>query len=200
MFREEIIGRARLILGDCREVLPTLTGYDSVVADPPYGMKKGDWDDLSSDWLALLGDAPAATFCGVAGMRSYPTANWVGAWVRLGSTQRIGWLLGFNNWEPILFYNIKKLDNDVISCPNSKGTSGHPTEKPLALMRRLVAKMPGETILDPFMGSGTTGVAAVQLGRDFIGVERDPAYFAIACKRIDEAQRQGDFLIEGVAA
>ncbi len=57
-----------------------------------------------------------------------------------------------------------------------------------------------ETILDPFMGSGTTGVAAVQMGRKFIGIEREQKYFEIACKRIEDAQRQGDLFIEGAAA
>ena len=57
-----------------------------------------------------------------------------------------------------------------------------------------------QTILDPFMGSGTTGVAAVQMGRDFIGIEREPKYFDIACKRIADAQRQGDLFIGGAAA
>jgi DNA modification methylase len=55
-----------------------------------------------------------------------------------------------------------------------------------------------QTILDPFMGSGTTGVAAVQMGRDFIGIEREPKYFDIACRRIEDAQRQGDMFIKGV--
>jgi site-specific DNA-methyltransferase (adenine-specific) len=55
-------------------------------------------------------------------------------------------------------------------------------------------------VLDPFSGSGTTGIAAVQSGRDFIGIEIDPEYFDIACRRIEEAQRQGDLFIEGTAA
>jgi DNA modification methylase len=55
---------------------------------------------------------------------------------------------------------------------------------------------PNQTILDPFMGSGTTGVAAVQMGRSFIGIERERKYFDIACKRIEDAQRQGDFFVE----
>jgi DNA modification methylase len=54
---------------------------------------------------------------------------------------------------------------------------------------------PSSTILDPFMGSGTTGIAAVQMGRKFIGIEREPKYFDIACKRIEDAQRQGDMFI-----
>jgi len=88
-------------------------------------------------------------------------------------------------------------------CVNGPERDGrHPTEKPRKLMADLVSDftMPNQTILDPFMGSGTTGVAAVQAGRDFIGVEKSPEYFDIACERIDKAQRQGDFFIEGAAA
>lgn len=77
----------------------------------------------------------------------------------------------------------------------------HPTQKPIALMKWCIGFFPkADTILDPFMGSGTTGVAAVQMGRDFIGVEREERYFEIACRRIEQAQRQGDLFIEGAAA
>lgn len=77
------------------------------------------------------------------------------------------------------------------------GRFGHPTEKPLALVGAWVRDFtdPGETVLDPFMGSGTTGVASVQLGRSFIGVEREPKYFDIACRRIEEAYKQPDFFV-----
>ena len=88
-------------------------------------------------------------------------------------------------------------------CVNGPERDGrHPTEKPRKLMAELVADftMPEQTILDPFMGSGTTGVAVVQAGRNFIGVEMNPEYFAIACERIEAAQRQGDLFIEGAAA
>ena len=73
----------------------------------------------------------------------------------------------------------------------------HPTQKPIVLMEWCLGFLPdARTILDPFMGSGTTGVAAVQRGRKFIGIEREPKYFDIACKRIEDAQRQGDMFIE----
>ena len=71
----------------------------------------------------------------------------------------------------------------------SQGRS-HPHEKPVSLMASLVAKVCGQCILDPFMGSGTTGVACMNLGRKFIGIEREPKYFDIACRRIEDAQRQ----------
>ena len=73
-----------------------------------------------------------------------------------------------------------------------KGPAPHPTTKPVPLMAELIGLFSNSdtTILDPFMGSGTTGVAAVQMGRKFIGIEREPKYFEIACKRIEDAQRQ----------
>lgn len=87
------------------------------------------------------------------------------------------------------------------AAPTSK--HGHPTEKPVPLMLymvRLSVRKSG-VVLDPFMGSGTTGVAAVQMGRQFIGIEREPKYFDIACKRIEDAQRMGDmFGFNGTAA
>ena len=85
---------------------------------------------------------------------------------------------------------------------NGEREGTHPTEKPRKLMSEIIGDFTNadQTILDPFMGSGTTGVAAVQMGRDFIGIEREERYFDIACKRIEDAQRQGDFFIDGVAA
>lgn len=89
----------------------------------------------------------------------------------------------------------------VWTVPKGIG-DGHPTQKPVPLLKAWVSDFTdeGETILDPFMGSGTTGVAAVQMGRDFIGIEREPKYFDIACRRIEQAQRQGDLFIDGAAA
>ena len=87
-------------------------------------------------------------------------------------------------------------------CVNNSERDGqHPTEKPRRLMAELIRDFTNvdQTVLDPFMGSGTTGVAAVQMGRKFIGVEKEELYFDIACRRIEAAQRQGDFFIEGAA-
>jgi site-specific DNA-methyltransferase (adenine-specific)/modification methylase len=76
--------------------------------------------------------------------------------------------------------------------------NGHPTQKPIALMKWCIeqCKNNPQTILDPFMGSGTTGVAAVQMGRKFVGIEREPKYFDIACRRIEDAQKQADMFAE----
>ncbi len=87
----------------------------------------------------------------------------------------------------------------LVNNPEREGT--HPTEKPRRLMSEILGDFTNhdQLILDPFMGSGTTGVAAVQMGRDFIGIEREPKYFDIACRRIEQAQRQGDLFIAGAA-
>ncbi len=73
----------------------------------------------------------------------------------------------------------------------------HPTQKPVEVMKWCLGFVAdAKTILDPFMGSGTTGVAAVKLGRKFIGIEIEPKYFDIACRRISEALKQPDMFIE----
>lgn len=81
-------------------------------------------------------------------------------------------------------------------APVGKSEFGHPTVKPLPLMLKVVRNVNAETILDPFMGSGTTGVACVRLGRKFIGIEVEPRYFDIACRRIEQAYAQGDMFRE----
>ena len=90
------------------------------------------------------------------------------------------------------------LSAEIYENVNTDEAVGHPTQKPLKLFSNLIETYTdnAQTILDPFMGSGTTGVAAVQMGRKFIGIEREPKYFDIACKRIEDAQRQGDMFLE----
>lgn len=174
--------------GDCRDILPTLEPVDLVLTDPPYGMKKADWDmDIVpvDSWLPVARKlAPTVFFTGVKGMYDYPRPDWVMAWFRLGSTQRNGALRGFNNWEPILTYGLGSLQNDVISIPNFPDVDGHPTPKPLKLITTVLARLPGDLILDPFMGSGTTLRAAKDLGRKAIGIEIEERYCEIAAKRM----------------
>ena len=90
-------------------------------------------------------------------------------------------------------------ESNVLYCPpvQSMAKNGrlHPNEKPVALIERLLRKCPKGAILDPFMGSGTTLVACQRMGRHGTGIELDPDYFAIACKRVDEAARQPDLFI-----
>jgi len=177
--------------GDCREVL-SLVRADVIATDPPYGMGHVEWDAQIvpvESWLPLaLAVAPVVLFCGVQGVYDYPKPTWIGAWVRLGSTQRNGALRGFNNWEPILMYGLPSLANDVIAVPNFPDVSAdrHPTPKPLRLMARLLALLPQGAVLDPFMGSGTTLVAAKQSHRRAIGIGINERYCEIAAQRLQQ--------------
>lgn len=87
----------------------------------------------------------------------------------------------------------------ILAANGQDGEIDHPTVKPLPVMQKIVANVTGQLICDPFMGSGSTGVAAVQMARDFIGIERDPKFFDIACRRLDQAQRQADLFLSEVA-
>jgi site-specific DNA-methyltransferase (adenine-specific)/modification methylase len=110
---------------------------------------------------------------------------------------------GFNSFSPVAFYGVAPgLNNgsrpSAIASTAAAEENGHPCPKPIGWMRWLVghASADGEIVLDPFMGSGTTGVACVSLGRRFVGIEIDPHYFDIACRRIDDAAKQRDLFIE----
>lgn len=106
---------------------------------------------------------------------------------------------GFNSLAPIALYgkgagmNSRGCRATVLQSNERADDNGHPCPKPLGWMTWLVdlGSLAGDAILDPFMGSGTTGVAAIQLGRKFIGIERDERYFEIACRRIEQAVAQG---------
>jgi site-specific DNA-methyltransferase (adenine-specific) len=110
---------------------------------------------------------------------------------------------GFNSFSPVAFYGTAPglqggSRPSAIRSTEAAEENGHPCPKPLGWMKWLVihASLAGETILDPFMGSGTTGVAAVRLGRKFIGIEIDQGYFDIACRRIEEAYKQPDMFVQ----
>lgn len=131
----------------------------------------------------------------------YPVPEDMGCFYSGSGTGMGRW--GFTCMQPILYYGKDPylragLGSRPNSCgqtyPNDANSQAHPCAKPLPMIVWLVnrASLPSETVLDPFMGSGTTGVACVQLGRSFIGIEREPKYFDVACRRLEEAQRQGD--------
>ncbi len=218
MIEPVTIGRAKLYLGDCREVIaswPECFRVAAVVSDPPYGLGdklsttsgQGQWGKLhcegGHDWDQAVPDNIAEV---VALGRD--AIIWGGNYFNL--PPRRGWLL----WDKIVREFSSghaemawtTLDQPVRAFNYSHGALAsenkeHPTQKPLPLMKWCLGFLPdAQTILDPFMGSGTTGVAAVQMGKDFIGIEREPKYFDIACRRIEQAQRQGDLFIEGAAA
>ena len=129
-----------------------------------------------------------------------PTKCWL-VWDKLnGDTDFADCELAWTNL-PKAVRRIAYLWNGCMRA-NGETRGDHPTQKPIGVMKWAIRHLPdnAQTILDPFMGSGTTGVAAVQMGRDFIGIEREPKYFDIACRRIEQAQRQGDMFITDTAA
>lgn len=221
-YREEIIGNARLILGDCREVLPGLGKVDAVVTDPPYKFEKSKrgnaprgaakknktFNRLFSGGLHNgfhFSDIPEAQnviiFCAKNQLPELLSNVWAvddQRWMLIvWNKSKHQHLTG--SYAPDTEYIIHQWKAGGLAKTGlprfffgaSEQETPHPTEKPVWLMRALL-KAVGGSILDPFMGSGTTGVAAVQMGRQFIGIERDPDYFDIACRRIEDAQRQGD--------
>jgi DNA modification methylase len=216
--REETIGDCRLIQADAQEVLPTLNGLDAVVTDPPYGMAfRSNYRKVRHQALQNDDCQTALTWaCELEPRHSgYVFARWDAIRDVPAPRSCITWIK--NNWsmgdlqheharqtEAILFYPGPKHDfpagrpTDVLDARRTDN-SLHPTQKPVALMRAVVRWTRG-TVCDPFMGSGTTGVACAKLGRKFIGVEIDPRYFDIACERIREAYRQPDMFTQPAAS
>ena len=214
--RVEQIGDARLILGDCLEILPTLPKVDAVITDPPYGIgyskgTGGKGNHTRRNIEAIAGDdAPfdpspwLAWPCIMWGANHYsgrlPHGRWL-AWNKLGTLEP------WDSFSDVEFAWQNQRGADRIFnllwkgiCQGEKddgGSRGHPTQKPVALMKWCLGFVPdAQTILDPFMGSGTTGVACAQLGRKFIGIEIEPRYFDIACRRIERAYAQGKLFQE----
>ncbi len=198
-------GTIRLCLGDSLKILPTLEGVDVIITDPPYGTgiaPRGgrlegtidestryipDWDVYSEEWMQMI-RVPAGVFC--AQKTIFRTAN---------ALQADGILLYCKNnptplgtsWEPFLTCGWKRpLQWQHWIGYNAGAGQQHPTQKPVSLMNWIVRHAPSGTVCDPFMGSGTTGVACVQLGRRFIGIEREREYFEIAKKRIAKELEQ----------
>lgn len=220
-YREEIIGPCRLILGDCRVILLQLGRVDAVVTDPPYGIAfcKGSGgkgmsrirnaapifgDDADFDpgpWLSY----PHVILWGANHFAArLPHGRWL-AWDKLAGVPE------FDSFSDVEFAWCKGRGKDRIFnhlwkgvIKESEKTAGkaqerwHPTQKPVALMRWCIEQLPEtcDVILDPYMGSGSTGVACVKLGRRFIGIEIESKYFEIAIRRIESAVRQPDLFIK----
>ncbi len=206
--RKEQIGPHTLYLGDCREILPTLGRVDAVVTDPPYGTQVTDWDTpISNETVALIAEKAlhySVWFYSNTRLASLLTAlraadrdTWVAVWHKSNS---VGFERRFApQWVPIVIAyqgNPPFWGKDLCYCPIKIQSIDHPTPKQLGVTKWCVLRSSAQTILDPFMGSGTTGVACVKLGRKFIGIEIDEDYFNIACKRIEEAMRQPDLFVE----
>lgn len=192
----------KLILGDCLEVLKTLPdkSFDYIVTDPPYGvsMLRGD----SRIKGRIVGDEFPPS---IGWMAEYPSIIWGGNNFCDQLPRSTGWLVWYKYAPDESHHSQAELawTNTVKTIRHwSEQYSGfmrqregqfHPTQKPINLMIWAMnrSNIPvGATVLDPFMGSGTTGVACVQTGRNFIGIEIDPGYFSIAERRIKDAQAQ----------
>lgn len=229
--REEIINDCRLILGDCRDVLPTLGKFDLLLTDPPYKVITGgsgiddchtrpsgilkENSQLMDDVPEFMSWIPIAYESLNSESHAYIMSNFSCLHEMWGCSISSGFnahnLLVWekNNNTPSQFYmknceytlflrkGRAKYINDIggsKTVHKFTNTSGrqHPTEKPVDLMMFYVKNSTNNTslVLDPFMGSGTTGVACANLGRKFTGIEREPKYFDIACRRIEDAYRQ----------
>jgi DNA modification methylase len=209
---EHIAEGVTLHLGDCREILPTLGKFDACVTDPPYGIgmdggnvgykgfndfAKLEWDNAPPDqptlelilkaadqhiiWGGNYFDLPPSRCFLVwdkgAGFKGRTYAECELAWASMDANARL-------------------IEHDPLARGDYRGKE-HPTQKPVAVMKWCLAQVPtAKSILDPFMGSGSTGVAAVNAGRKFTGIELEPSYFDIACRRISEATKQTDLFIE----
>jgi DNA modification methylase len=189
-----------LFLGDCLERMGEIESgtVDAIITDPPYGLDfRGQaWDAFIPAWLGEARRiAPVVIFTTApTTLWDYPRPDWVCCWYREASNSRSQLRGGFNHWSPILVYGRPKFPVDskklhAIQHAYPRGFP-HPSPKPVALLEWLVGNAcdEGSTVLDPFMGSGTTGVACVNMGRNFIGIENHEPYFRIASDRIAAAQ------------
>jgi DNA modification methylase len=219
MSRVEQIGLATLYLGDAREIAPTLPRPAAVISDPPYGIDHGSGGKFkaSHGWRATREgvswdtERPASPFLSWLASAADHVALWGGNYFTDALPPSMGWLI----WDKgqtdfsladveLAWTNRQQAARRILLHRSVLIEEGgdHPTQKPVAVMRFTVDKLkvpPGGLILDPYMGSGSTGVAAVQMRHPFIGIEIDPRYFDIACKRIAEAQRQGDLFRDSAA-
>ena len=208
--RRVVIGDCTLYEADCLELMPHLGEFDAVVTDPPYGL--GDWNNRGSNKLRPFDSERTQEWDKAIGVehiemiRAAAPAQviWGGNYFldHLPRTkQMFVWNKGirnmhFNDCEIAWCSQFREASRVFDYSPASAEPKQHPTQKPVALMEWCLGFLPdATTIFDPFMGSGTTGVACVKQGRKFIGIELDPDYFDIACKRIEEAYRQPDMFI-----
>lgn len=215
--KTETIGECTLYLGDCREVLPTLGKVDAVVTDPPYGINYGKAGGFSasSGWKDWKGKAewdeqrPEKEIFDSLLKISANQIIWGGNYFTDFLPPTMQWLVwdkgqrDFTLADCEFAWSSQNKAARIFTYPRAKAAQDgkeHPTQKPRMLMSWCLGFIPkAKTILDPFMGSGTTGLACIDQDRSFIGIERDPDYFDIACRRIEAAYKQPRLFAEPVA-
>lgn len=198
MTRTETIAEGvTLYLGDCREIVPDLLGgVGAVVSDPPYPGYDYPWPFVD---LTTLPIGEIHGFYCWPPMHPFPlsfTARhiWSKSNVCVGDVEPYEAIYEVAGKDFCAVFRHAVINCEMNATINSDEYVDHPTQKPIKLMRKLVRRTKG-LVLDPFMGSGTTGVAAVNLGRSFTGIEINPAYFEIACRRVAAATKQQDLFI-----
>jgi site-specific DNA-methyltransferase (adenine-specific) len=183
---------------NCADVVPFLDRVDLLLTDPPYGLDIDyiGYDDSVSNLEALIPTISeyiakaerSVIFPGIHNVWRYPKADWIACWF-YGTTGSWG-KIGYNSWQPMLFYgkNNNRYGLDTIKYSKmEKRYPGHPCSKPVGLMEAVITRFHKEgAIIDPFMGSGTTLVAAKKLGKRAIGVEREEKYCRIAARRLEQ--------------
>ena len=186
-------GQITIYHGDCREIVPSLGSWQVLVTDPPFGIgfaaqptkwqrlaghEPEAWDNEAPDITALVSASMAACVWGGNYFALPKSRGWL-AWVKPDAPPSMGSVeLAWTSIDRTMKHIIWS-----ISATNAERL-GHPTQKPLAVMRWSIAGMPDGVILDPFMGSGTTLRAAKDLGRKAIGIEISEEYCEIAVKRL----------------
>lgn len=194
------------------DILSLLPKVDAVVTDPPYGIGEAagknasrgklavakdfgndSWDDkpITDELISMIRDK--AKWSIIFGGNYYslpPTSCWLVWDKENGDSDFADCELAWTNM-PKAVRRIRYMWNGMLRA-NGEKRGDHPTQKPIGVMEWAInhVPLPCSAILDPFMGSGTTGVASMNLGRSFIGIERERKYFDIACRRIEDAQRQ----------
>lgn len=211
MSRCEVIGDATLYLGDCMDILPTLPKVDAVITDPPFGV--GNFVQTTGRLMGRGGARGEKVE-----WNEYPPPLEFFRLIQGMSKHRIVWGANFFNCfedrgGAIIWDKAQSMPNfskaDIASCTHFQKTeivripwtnftvtheaeTDHPCERPIRLYEWCIDYLPSIlTVLDPYMGSGSCGVAAVRRCKSFIGIEREPKYFDIACKRIEQAAAQG---------
>jgi len=208
------IGNATLYLGDCREVLPTLPVHDLLLTDPPYGIdflngagggrKEGQGGWASYERLEWDKERPPPWLFGLMREKAKTSVVWGGNYFSDVLPPTMRWLVwdkgqrDFSLADCEFAWTSEQKAARVLTLSRGEALQDgkeHPTQKPVRLMVWCMQMhATAQTILDPFMGSGTTGVACAQLGKAFTGIERERKYFDIACQRIANAQAQGQLL------
>lgn len=218
--RVETIGDAKLYLGDCADVLATLGPVDACVTDPPYGIgesaKKNrtrggkgvkatdygadDWDNEPCPPSVLAWMLANSRWQIVFGGNYFPlppTSCWL-VWDKENTGDFADAEMAWTNLPKAIRLK-RHMWNGMLR--KDREPRFHLTQKPLAIMSWCLSHLPAEArvVIDPFMGSGTTGVACVLDGRPFIGIEREAKHFETACRRIEEAYRQPRLFAEPIA-